>query len=428
MAQQLKFNLLSILLILAAAETGAQPDTTVKQTDISYALFLTKVSQGNLAYAAEKFNINLARAGVEAAKVFPDPVISLGANDNGQKRMKMGYGINTGMSWVMELGGKRKARYKVADSQLQQADLLLNDYFRNLRATATQAYLQAILQRQLLQISMESYTSLAKLAAFDSLRFKLGQIAEINARQSKIEAGMMLNKVYQQQSSLQESLIGLRMLMGNRSDTLFTPDSSALIFDRHFDLRQLISDATSNRSDVLAAQKNIDIARNRVELAKANRIMDLGLNVGLTGNSVVTNQVSPTPSTTVVSAGISMPLKLSNKYKGELMMANYAQLQSETWYEQAKLNVQSQITTAYQQYLSAGRQVFQFRSGLLEQAKKSLDGKIYSYERGETTLLEVLNAQRTYNEVQENYSRTLNAYGVSLVELERATGIWDINL
>ena len=42
------------------------------------------------------------------------------------------------------------------------------------------------------------------------------------------------------------------------------------------------------------------------------------------------------------------------------------------------------------------------------------------------TLLEVLNAQRTYDEVRTLYIETLYNYAASLVELETSAGIWDI--
>ena len=56
-----------------------------------------------------------------------------------------------------------------------------------------------------------------------------------------------------------------------------------------------------------------------------------------------------------------------------------------------------------------------------------MKGKIYSYDRGETSLLEVLNAQRTFNEIQSSYIEILVDNYMALVELERATGIWDMN-
>ena len=48
------------------------------------------------------------------------------------------------------------------------------------------------------------------------------------------------------------------------------------------------------------------------------------------------------------------------------------------------------------------------------------------YKRGETSILDVLVAQRTYNEVQQEYLETMKGYAASLVALERACGIWDI--
>ncbi len=57
-----------------------------------------------------------------------------------------------------------------------------------------------------------------------------------------------------------------------------------------------------------------------------------------------------------------------------------------------------------------------------------MDGKIYSYNRGEVSLLEVLDAQRTYDEVQAQYIETLFNYSSALVELERSAGFWDIEI
>ena len=81
---------------------------------------------------------------------------------------------------------------------------------------------------------------------------------------------------------------------------------------------------------------------------------------------------------------------------------------------------------AYQQFQSQALQVKHYESGILKQAQDVLEGKIYSYNRGEVSLLEILNAQRTYDEVQAQYIETLFNYNAALVELERNCGIWDI--
>jgi len=141
----------------------------------------------------------------------------------------------------------------------------------------------------------------------------------------------------------------------------------------------------------------------------------------------VRNVIAPTPSTATVNAGISIPLKFSNRRSGDLRGAQYGALQAEQEYKQTELEIQTEVKQRYQHYMATQKQVRQYEKGLLIEAKAILDGKIYSYQRGETSLLEVLDAQRTHNETQQGYYQTLYNYASSLVELERAAGIWDIN-
>ena len=51
---------------------------------------------------------------------------------------------------------------------------------------------------------------------------------------------------------------------------------------------------------------------------------------------------------------------------------------------------------------------------------------VYTYRRGESGILDVLIAQRTYNEVQEQYLEVMKGYVSSLVNLQKTCGMWDI--
>lgn len=418
--------LLSLLLI--SAVSNAQIDTTFTKVKMNYSEFLSLVNKNNLGYAAEKFNVNIAEANVEASKVFPDPELAIGASDNGQRRMQMGYGFSSELSWTLELGGKRKARINVAKSTSELTKSLLEDYFRNLRADATLNYLTSLKQKEVFEVQSNSYAILKNIAEADSTRFKLGSIAEIDARQSKLEANAMLNEVYQSEADWKTSLLQLGSIVGNqKADSLYLPIGDLKKFDRLFDLNELITSAQNNRADLLAALKNKNVSQDILKLTKANRVLDLGLSLGVESASVVTNIVAPTPSSNSVSAGITIPLKFSNRYKGELKAAEYSVQQADVLYQQTELQIQIEVRKAWFNYLTLQKQVRQFNTGLLSDAQRLLDGKVYSYKRGETSLLEVLNAQRTYNETRLNYYETLYNCAAALVELEKTAGIWDIN-
>ena len=423
-----KYLLIPCLVLLAVGVAKGQSDTAFQKKPVLYREFIETVGKNNVAYAAEKFSVNISEANIESAKIFPDPELSAGWFDNGQRRLNMGYGYSAELGWLLELGGKRKARINLAKSEAELTKFLLQDYFRNLRADATTRYLEAIQNEQLVNVQLNSYDAMTQLAKSDSIRAKLGSITEVDARQSKLEAGTMLNDVFQAIANWKASLSNLTLLMGaKQSDTLTATVGGFAAFDRKFTLPELIITAQNNRSDLMAALQNKDVSKKMLQLAKANRVIDLGLTGGMTYSSYVRNVIAPTPSFTQTGVGISIPLKFSNNRQGELKAAYYTTLQSEAQYRQVELQVQTEVTQAYFNYQAAQKQVQQFNTGLLTEAKIILDGKVYSYRRGETTLLEVLNAQRTYNEVQQNYYQTLFNYAAALVELERAAGIWDIN-
>ncbi|WP_400262720.1 TolC family protein [Sphingobacterium sp. SG20118] len=191
--------------------------------------------------------------------------------------------------------------------------------------------------------------------------------------------------------------------------------------------QKLIESAQLNRADLLYALQNKDVSEKMIKLAKANRIIDLGLVAGVEYNETAKNETAPSPSFTQSNIGVRVPLKFSNKRKGELKAAYYTAQQSEVAYSQVELQVQRDVTQAFYQYEATQKQLQQFDNGLLQDAKSILDGKLYSYKRGETSLLEVLTAQRTYNEVQQHYYEIRFNNAVALVELERSVGIWDIN-
>lgn len=389
--------------------------------------FLHNVRNSNIDYLVEKYNIDIADANVKAARVFPDPELSIGYANNQNWDLEMGYGIDAELSYTLELGGKRKARIRVAQSEKEMTGALVDDYFRNLRANATIAFLTAVKQSRLYDIQKASYAQMLELARADSIRFGLGTITETDARQSKLEAATMLNEVHSGEGDLQEVLIQLLLFQGKA--TMELPDSVAGTLNylkRDFDLPVLVITAQNNRADLQAALKSKEVLQNNLRLAKADRAIDLGLSIGGGYASVVRNEIAPAPEFWAVTAGISIPLKFSNTNKGALRAARLTATQSEKQYEAVELQITSEVMQAHTKYTIACRKVEQFNTGLLYDAETILQKKIYSYERGETGILEVLNAQRTYNDIQVNYNEALYECAVALVELERMCGIWDI--
>jgi len=404
----------------------AQVDTSFQRYNISFNEYLKLVSTHNLGYVAEKLNVEISDAAIEMAKVFPDPIFSFNWNDNSESSTRIGYDISSELASTIELGGKRRARIDLAKSENQLIKALIADYFRNLQAEAAIVYLESLKQKYLFKVKFDSYITIKHLSDADSVRFSLGSIMEIDAAQSKVEAGVLFNELIQTEAEWKNSLTQIAFMTGvSKMDTLYFPSGSFSNTYREFNIENLISLAMNNRSDLLVALNNKEVSQKAFQLARKERIMDIDMNIGI-GNSYIVS--GGTPTATSINAGIAIPLKFSNFNKGELKIAQLQISQSEELYKQAEFQIQCEITQALQFYNACCKQVDNFEKGMLKNAENVKRGKIYSYERGETSLLEVLNAQRTYNDIQTAYYEALYNKVASLVELEKATGIWDIDL
>ncbi|MBL1219653.1 TolC family protein [Chryseobacterium sp. L7] len=392
---------------------------------LNFSTYLNEVREKNLSYAAQKYNVSMAEASILTASIFPDPQLEMETSDNGVSK-KMGYTIGTSLSWTLELGRKRKARIETAKNQAEYTKLLLQDFLRNLVADASLGYIEALKTKALVDVQKDSYLSMQQLAQSDSIRYKLGAISQVTSKQSRLEASSLLNDLYMAESSSRQAFSALSIFLGkDLEEKSINGDFKA--FNRDFNPDDLVTEAVSNRTDLLASKQNINTAASLVKLEKANRVIDLGLSLGAEHHTWATNEIAPSPAVNAVKLGTSIPLKFSNRRNADLKIAEMGRMQAETEYKQIENSVRTEVMQTYQQYLATQKQLKQFDNGMLSEAKNVLEGISYSYQRGESSILEVLNAQRTYNDIRLRYIETLAENAVALVELERKTGIWDID-
>lgn len=413
MKMNLRYRVLLILLVsgMTCIPSFAQV-REYPQQDISFTEYLNRVGKSNLGYLAERLNVSIADAETVAQKVLPDPELEFEAGSDN---------FSLGLSYSLELGNKRGNRIRLARSRAELEKLLLEQGFQDLRADASDLFFEAILQRELLGVQNRSYQYMLQLSQSDSLRYAAGEITENDARQSKLEAMTLLNAVYTQEAAYQSALVMLNRRMGATADTLNIPLGNWEELSRDFALAELIKVGLDNRIDLLVAQKGTEVSAREYKLTRAERRPDIGLSA-----SYERDWHGFFPPARSAIGGVSVPLKFSNVNKGAIKAAKLRITQSEVRERDMELQIQAEIHQAWYNYEAEKKKVFQYRAGVLEDSRKVLDGMVYKYKRGETNILDVLVAQRTYNEVQQGYLETMKGYAASLVELERACGIWDL--
>ena len=179
------------------------------------------------------------------------------------------------------------------------------------------------------------------------------------------------------------------------------------------------------RPDLKAAERRVEVASRQVTLAHANRVVDSSFAVTWQHDFAVKNALLPAAD--LLGVTVSVPIPFSRVYHGELDAARATETQATLSAESVGLGVETQVRQAVAKYTAANAQVKLYTAGVLTDADKVLDKAVFHYQKGGTSLLEVLIAQRTVNDVYLAYDDALAAAAHALVAVQQATGTWDVS-
>jgi cobalt-zinc-cadmium efflux system outer membrane protein len=195
-------------------------------------------------------------------------------------------------------------------------------------------------------------------------------------------------------------------------DAPIAPVGDLQIEVTHLSLDELRQAALEQRPDVIVAQRNLEAAQKAVELANAlrRRDVDVGLEYQRTGSDNTFGVV------------VSVPFFLHNNHQAEIDQALAQQKQAETQYNLVKLQALADVDKAFRAYQSSQRMLQLYTLETLDKAEEAFRIAGAAYKQGATSLLEVLDAQRTYNLTRVAANQARYDYRMSIYQLELATG------
>ena len=170
--------------------------------------------------------------------------------------------------------------------------------------------------------------------------------------------------------------------------------------------------ALKQRPDYQAAVLGVTAAQSQIQLAKANGKQDVS------GAFTFTHTSSSNDS----GFAVSVPWALFDRNQGEIARTQYALTQAQQLQLSASDTVLSDVRNAYEGLRSNDEVVNLYTSGYLKQAQDSRDISQYAYQRGAASLLDFLDAERSYRATQLAYRQALSSYMTALEQLKEAVG------
>ena len=386
--------------------------------------FLGRVEKYNLDLAAQQLNTPILEGQAAAARVYPDPVVGgIYGGDISHHKQPTAWGA--GVSQTILLGGKIGARTAVANSAVRQSDAQLANFLRNLRADAAREFADTLTQSLVVRFHYQAlrraehliHPGIGSRFAAKNLHVNLlrSHLAVLDERDALLTA----------QSSLRQKLFHLALLMG-RDDQLAYPRGNLDLAPRHFVRDELIAHALASRGDIETARQAVEGAKAQLQLVKANRWPDLTVQGNYAHFTQSTNLVDPSPAWDGAFVALSMPLPLSNLNRGELEAVHNSNLQMARVLHAAQLRAEMEIRESFERYSLAVDRVEEYSQEILRDAEEVYAAR--KQEGATGSLLEILDAQRTYNEVYIDYFKALREQAQALIDLERDANIWDIHL
>jgi cobalt-zinc-cadmium efflux system outer membrane protein len=410
-----------------AASPGSSAATAFPGTnEITFSEFLNQVARANLDYAAQRYNVSIAQAAVAAAREFQNPTLQLnGGRDvthSGSQQMPATYGAS--LTQTIELGGKRKYRIRGARQNYAAAAATLDDFLRNLKLDAAGAFADALALSRSAEEKRQSAGDLERLADKQRERFHAGDISHADLLQTQVEEQQFQNDLLASQADAENAALALNAFLGrDQARIVLIPKGNLEISAPAFDLSALLAGALQNRPDLVALRLTRDALQSNVRVEKANRVPDVDIGAGWTRSTSSQNIIAPSPEFDSIGLTLSLPLPLWNRNRAAISSARFSAEQAQSQIEAAELKAEVQIRQALSAYRGAVERVGRYRNGILKNAEAVLDSRRFSYQRGQTTLLELLDAQRTANEIRSGYNDALADQARALIDLQRAAGI-----
>jgi outer membrane protein, heavy metal efflux system len=403
---------------------AAQSPTPAKQLPqaISLEQALDLARQNNPTLRANDMLVSQNKAQEVTANLRPNPVLSLDSQylplfspslftDSNYWNNQSQY--DAGVGYLFERGKKRQHRLDAARSTTAVTEAQMSDVQRTTLASAAQLFVAALLAKSNLDFAEGLLDSYRKTVGLTEEQLKAGAISrndalKIHLQQLQFETDANIARLAKIQA-----LTMLRQFLGFDSVPADYDIAGNLVYepvDLH--LEDLQSRALNNRPDLLVAQRAVSASQSQVGLAKANGKVDFNLSFDYTRY----NQDN------LGAFYFNIPLAIFNKNQGEIARTQYAVTQAQFQQKAAEQQALTDVKNSYEALRSSEQVVQLFDKGYLDQATQSLEITKFSYEHGATSLIDFLDAERSYRSTQLSYRQALASYMTALEQLRQAVG------
>ncbi len=388
---------------------------------------------------AAKSSIDLADAQKIIAREYPNPSFSWGTakvNIDGRtnsvekgsngvspfavptQRMnglwERSYDTTIAVSQLIELGGKRRLRAASADAGVEAAEAQFRDAKRILDNGVIKAYAAVLLAESNAAILRNSAGSMRKEAQLAAIREKAGEISATDRTQIEVAAGRFESDAAAALAAAETARVSLLTLVGSPQ-----PKAEWTAADALEALAAAPAPAPPEqecqRPDLVAARAALKKAEFDLQGQQKLWIPDPTISLGY--------EHQPPDAPNTIGVGVSLPLPVWHKYKGEVQAAMVARNDALRTIQKVRAAIIADQNQARIAYSDASQRWQRYKTEVQPKSAQVKENISFAYQKGGATILDLLSAQRADNDTRlatvQAAADTLNA----LADIAAARGV-----
>jgi len=363
------------------------------------------------ALLAARNEVVAAQARVRSQGAFPNPRLEAKREEGSADRehaIELKQEIEIFGQWLLR---KRKALWELAGKeQVFEGEIL------DLTLRVKTAFFELIAAETVAEVARENLSVAERLLKAARTRFEVGAAPRADWVKAELEYTKAIQEVLRAQRALGEKRAGLNFFLGRELGTplkVVEPPLPRI----ETELGRLREMAVRLRPEVREAEARQSAAESQVSLAKSRWLPIFSISA-----EFMRERKTGASWEYLVTPKVSFPIFDFGFIRGEIQQARAGVETAKAAVDLAKQQVALEVEEAYLRAREAERQLESFQTGILGQAEQLLRLTLEGYEQGSLTLLDFLEAQRSFRGTKTDHALALRNYRQAAAQLDRVVG------
>lgn len=311
-----------------------------------------------------------------------------------------------------QLNNQRRYKLDVAYKNVILVEKAYTDVERNVLSDVGNKWLDVLDSKVNVDLISAAKINIDSLVQTQEIRLKNQVISASELTRTQLLSEQYSLQLKSAEQTYRNELKNLQLLIGSPDSLAIDEKDTITSLALTEQLDSLLHLSINQRPDVQAAQSTITMAQSNIKLQQslAKPVPELGF---------IWN-----PQNTVPYFGFfgTIELPFFSRNQGEIRKSKVILQQSQQSLSALYLQVQTEVQNAFHSY-KVNKETVNSYKNILRKSEEVLQSVKYAYTRGGTTIIDFLDAQRSWFDTQKMYYDALSAYRKSYLQLLFVTGL-----